>query len=247
MEPASLAGNADTTHEAASHVLGRHFTKVGEDPYETVEWSRRDAVAGDFFQADVECPTTWTDNSIGVVAKLYFATIDGGRENSLRQLISRVVTKITTEMQRYDYFGFQQSGQTREPNEDYWSFHDELTYILLHQYAAFNTPVWVNFGVPGRAQCASACYLLSVEDRMLGDGSITDWWRKEAKIFKSGAGSGANLSKLRGSMEKLSTGGMASGPVAYMRPADAGAGTLKSGGSHRRAAKLVCLGVDHPA
>jgi len=218
----------------------RYFTKEGEDPFETVEWGLRDVTVGDFQQDGVEAPESWSDQSVGVVAKLYFATVDGVKENSVRQLIERVVATITDQMEIHGYFGHPFR------YEDRLAFANELVYAILHQYLTFNTPVWLNLGVPGRDPYCAACYLLSTEDHMVGRDSITDWWAKEALIFKSGAGSGINLSTLRGSMEPLSTGGTASGPVAYMRPADAGAGTLKSGGAHRRAAKFVRLDDDHP-
>lgn len=218
----------------------RRFTKPGEDPFDTIQWSWRDVIAGDFRQDNVEAPATWTDQSVGIVAKLYFATIDGIRENSVRTMINRVVTKIAGEMIGLGYFGSSLS------EIDLDTFRDELVYALLHQYVTFNSPVWFNVGVPGRKQTCSACFLLSTKDTMVGPDSITDWWAKEATIFKMGAGAGISLSTIRASMEPLSTGGVASGPVAYMRPADAGAGTLKSGGAHRRAAKLVRLDADHP-
>lgn len=219
----------------------RLFTRPDQDPFETVEWERRDAVAADFLQENVEVPTTWSDQSLGIVAKLYFATVDGTREDSVRVMINRVVVKIHNEMCALGYFG-----DGREPGDNQEIFSDELTYALVHQYVTFNSPVWFNIGVPGRRQTCSACFLLSCKDTMVGPDSITDWWTKESIIFKMGAGSGINISTIRGSMEPLSTGGVASGPVAYMRPADAGAGTLKSGGTHRRAAKLVRLDADHP-
>lgn len=215
----------------------RRFTEPDSDPFNTVEWGRRDVTVGDFFQPDVEAPITWSDQAVGVVAKLYFATVNGVREDSVRQIIERVVNTIVDEMAMAGYF------DTAEARR---AFDDELTYALVHQYLTFNTPVWLNLGVPGREPYCSACYLLATEDHMVGEDGITGWWDKEARIFKSGAGSGINLSTLRGSMEPLSTGGTASGPVAYMRPADAGAGTLKSGGAHRRAAKFVRLDDDHP-
>jgi ribonucleotide reductase alpha subunit len=218
--------------------IERKFTSQNENPFDTVEWGIRDAVAGDFRQEGVEAPVCWSDSAVGIVAKLYFATIEGKRENSIKTLISRVVKKITDEGVKHGYFG-------AIDNEKY-NFEDELIYILLHQMAAFNTPVWINLGVPGRKQSCSACYLLNVEDIMFGDDSITDWWVNEAKIFKTGAGSGVNLSKIRGSMEPISVGGIASGPVSFIRPADSAAGTIKSGSVARRAAKLVCLDIDHP-
>ncbi len=219
----------------------RHFTKPGEDPYETVEWGRREARAGSgiqaFLQSNVEAPLSWSDQSVGIVAKIYFATLNGERESSIAQPIRRLVTTITHWGGEGGYFPTDEAAEV---------FRDELTWLLLHQYVTFNTPAWLNLGVPGNRQCVSACFLLSVNDELLGPDSIVDWWAKETQIFKAGAGSGINLSPLRGSMELLSTGGKASGPVTYMRPADSGAGTIKSGGVHRRAAKLVRLDADHP-
>ncbi len=247
MEPTSLPAEADyATDQTPGRVLAtrellvrRRFTEAGEDPFDTVEWERRDARAGDFFQSNVEVPKDWTDDSIGVVAKLYFATVDGEREDSVRQMIHRVANKIASE-------GLSQGHFDALLDEDSQVFYDELVYVCLHQMAGFNTPTWLNVGVPGRKQCGHACYPLSVQDHMLGEDGIVDWWRKEAIIFKSGGGAGINLSKLRGSMETLSTGGKASGPIPYMRAANAAAETLKSGGAHRRAAKFLCLDADHP-
>lgn len=252
MEPASLAA----TNQAPS--IMRRFTHPKQDVWDQFEWNIRDAKAGDFVQKDVEAPIAWSDQTVGVVAKLYFATIDGVRENSVRQLVNRIVLKISVEGLKFGYFGKKVKEDDRgnvhwdlpvEMNETYRNFcifRDELMFILLNQMAAFNTPVNLNFGVPGRDQVASACFLLSISDTMTGENGITSWWNKEALIFKGGAGSGINVSNLRGSMECLSTGGLASGPCAYMRTADSGAGTLKSGGTHRRAAKMVCMDVDHP-
>jgi ribonucleotide reductase alpha subunit len=257
MEPSSVPEGA-TDETTLAPLVERYFTREGEDVWSTVEWERRDARAGDFFQANVEVPTSWSDDSIGVVAKLYFATVDGVREDSVRQMITRVVSKISYEGLVAKYFGdgaqiddrdvvrFDNSEDGRQTAKSYSIFYDELVYICLHQIAGFNTPTWLNIGVPGRRQCGHACYPLSIQDHMLGEDGIIDWWRKEAIIFKTGGGTGINLSNLRGSMEKLSTGGKASGPLPYMRAANAGAETLKSGGVHRRAAKFVCLDDNHP-
>lgn len=236
------AASAAKTEHPVGQLYQRYFTKAGEDPFETVEWARRDVTVGNFSQSGVEAPTSWMDQSVGVVAKLYFATVDDVREDSVKSMIRRVVLTFVEEMRKLSYFG----EPARPDMEALQTFQDELIYALLHQYLTFNSPVWFNIGVPGREPYCSACYLLSTEDKMVGKDSITDWWTKESIIFKSGAGSGINLSPIRGSMEPLSTGGVASGPVAYMRPADAGAGTLKSGGAHRRAAKFVRLDDDHP-
>lgn len=215
--------------------IKRVFTYPNKDPYESVKWGFRTAVAGDFRQEGVEAPICWSDSAVGIVSKLYFATIEGKRESSVKTLIKRVVRKITDEGINHKYFD----------EENAFAFEAELAYILINQIAAFNSPVWFNFGVPGRKQCASACYLLNVEDHLLGKESITEWISIEAAIFKSGAGAGVNLSKLRGSKEPLSTGGFSSGPVSFMRAADASCGSVKSGNT-RRGARLVCLDVDHP-
>ncbi len=258
MEPTSLPDEAVYTTDQSDDPISttqplvrRRFTKAGEDPFDTIEWVRRDAMAGDFFQSDVEVPRDWTNDSIGVVAKLYFATVDGVREDSVRQMVHRVAHKITAEGVVQGHFGRQDRFDVMrisdfEINDSARVFYDELVYVCLHQMAGFNTPTWLNIGVPGRRQTGHACYPLSVQDHMLGEDGIVDWWRKEAMIFKSGGGAGINLSKLRGSMEELSTGGKASGPIPYMRAANAAAETLKSGGAHRRAAKFLCLDADHP-
>jgi ribonucleoside-diphosphate reductase alpha chain len=234
-------------HRTGGSLVERYFTRADKPWDHGVNWTRRIARAGDFEMADVEAPDFWSDNAVGVTAKLYFATVDGVRETSVKQMIERVARKITAEGERHGYFdigaktddGVQFSGGSD-------IFYDELCFLLVHQMAAFNTPVWLNVGVPGRRQVCSACFLLGIDDTMLGDHSIMDWIQTEAAIFKGGAGSGINLSKLRASVEKLSTGGTASGPTSYMRSSDANAGTLKSGGAHRRAAKMVILDADHP-
>ncbi len=261
MEPASIV-SSERTHEAEDvdePLVQRRFTVAGQDPFETVEWERRDAAAGDFFQAGVEVPTTWSDQSIGIVAKLYFATVDGVREDCVRQMVHRVARRITEQGILQGHFEWpdvivvqiESRDLPIEPsllpvNDPARVFYDELVYVCLHQYAGFNTPTWLNCGVPGRREACHACFPLSIQDTMLGEGGIVDWWRTESTIFKSGGGAGINLSKLRGSMESLATGGTASGPVPYMRAANGNAETLRSGGAHRRAAKFVCLDADHP-
>jgi ribonucleoside-diphosphate reductase alpha chain len=233
--------------------IGRRFTKKGSNPYNDISWARGDAELGDFSQKDVEYPADWSPKAVGVSAKLYFATVNGAKENSVRSMVRRVVEQITIWGYNAGYFGDPTGDGAWRNASAALTFFDELSYILLHQMAAFNTPVWLNLGVPGRRQCASACYLLRIEDTMLGEKmggkgqhSIMDWVNTEAAIFKSGAGSGVNISALRGDMETLSTGGYASGPTSYMRLGDANAGTLKSGGAHRRAAKMVIEDADHP-
>jgi len=219
----------------------RRFSKAGVDPYSTVEWERRDAVIqGEggkivFEQRGVEFPVSWSQLATNVVTSKYFRGPLGKpqRETSVRQLLSRVVGTIVGWGETQGYF-------TSTENRDV--FRDELTHLLLDQRACFNSPVWFNVGVEGHPQC-SACFILSVDDRM---DSILDWYRKEGVIFKGGSGSGVNLSRIRSSREALAGGGTASGPVSFMRAADASAGVIKSGGKTRRAAKMVILNVDHP-
>ncbi|MCU1428713.1 MAG: ribonucleoside-diphosphate reductase class [Actinomycetia bacterium] len=223
--------------------IRRYFTTPDVHPYDTVEWERRDSRipnykdGGDaFFQADVEFPTTWSLNATNIVAQKYFRGTLGlpEREWSLRQVIDRVADTITTWGQRDGYF---------VDDDEADAFRAELKYLLVHQRAAFNSPVWFNIGVKGVPQQASACFILSVEDTMDG---ILNWYREEGVIFKGGSGAGTNLSRIRSSAEHLKGGGTASGPVSFMRGADASAGTIKSGGKTRRAAKMVILDVDHP-
>src|SRR3954470_4453152 len=223
--------------------IDRHFTQAGVDPYDTVEWERRDSRipnfkdGGDaFFQPGVEFPTSWSLNATNIVAQKYFRGTLGTpeREWSLRQVIDRVADTITNWGVRDGYF---------VDDEEAGAFGAELKYVLLHQRAAFNSPVWFNIGVKGVPQQASACFILSVDDQM---DSILNWYVEEGTIFKGGSGSGINLSKIRWSVELLKGGGTASGPVSFMRGADASAGTIKSGGKTRRAAKMVILDIDHP-
>jgi ribonucleoside-diphosphate reductase alpha chain len=223
--------------------ITRRFTRPGVDPYDTVEWERRDARiqnykdGGDaFFQADVEFPTTWSLNATNIVAQKYFRGTLGTpeREWSLRQVIDRVVDTVADWGIRDGYFVDEREAA---------AFRDELKFVLVHQHASFNSPVWFNIGVKGVPQQASACFILAVEDKM---SAILDWYREEGTIFKGGSGAGINLSRIRSSHEELKGGGTASGPVSFMRGADASAGTIKSGGKTRRAAKMVILDVDHP-
>ena len=223
--------------------IRRFFTQQGTNPYDTVEWERRDARIQNwkdgtdaFFQPGVEFPTTWSVNATNIVAQKYFRGTLGtdGREWSLRQVIDRVADTITDWGVRDGYF---------TDDEEAEAFRNELKFILLHQRAAFNSPVWFNIGVPGVPQQASACFILAVEDTMDG---ILNWYREEGVIFKGGSGAGINLSNIRSSVEGLKGGGTASGPVSFMRGADASAGTIKSGGKTRRAAKMVILNVEHP-
>jgi ribonucleoside-diphosphate reductase alpha chain len=218
----------------------RRLTREGVHPFDEIEWELRDAVIGDpakpaFEQRGVEFPRSWSQNATNIVAQKYFRGKLGSdtRENSVKQMIGRVAGTIATWGREGNYFATE---------ADASAFEDELTAILLHQEAAFNSPVWFNVGFEETPQC-SACFILSVEDTME---SILDWNTKEGKIFRGGSGSGINLSNIRGSMEHLKKGGTASGPVSFMRGADSWAGTIKSGGKTRRAAKMVVLDVDHP-
>ncbi len=223
--------------------IGRRFTRSGTHPYDMVEWERRDARipnfkdGGDaFFQPDVEFPVSWSLNATNIVAQKYFRGTLGmaEREHSLRQVIDRVADTIADWGERDGYF---------VDDAEAAAFRDELKYLLVTQRAAFNSPVWFNIGVKGVPQQASACFILSVDDTM---DSILNWYREEGVIFKGGSGAGVNLSRIRSSKEHLKGGGTASGPVSFMRGADASAGTIKSGGKTRRAAKMVILDVDHP-
>jgi ribonucleoside-diphosphate reductase alpha chain len=224
--------------------IERYFTTSGEDPFASVEWELRDARIGhgdrvSFEQKNVEFPKSWSQNATNIVAQKYFRGQPGSpeREQSVKQMITRVAGTIAGWGAERGYFA---------TADDAATFEAELTYILLHQMAAFNSPVWFNVGwhpVGDAKMQASACFILSVEDNME---SILDWNTKEGIIFRGGSGSGINLSKIRGSTEKLSRGGTASGPVSFMRGADSWAGSIKSGGGTRRAAKMVTLDVDHP-
>jgi ribonucleoside-diphosphate reductase alpha chain len=230
--PNTLTSNP-TDGEALA--VRRVFTQPGVHPFDTVEWELRTAAVGSFRQDDVEFPSTWSQNSTNIVTQKYFrGQMDSPtRERSVKQMIGRVSGTIADWGRQRGYFASVEDGD---------AFEAELGYILLHQMAAFNSPVWFNVGFEESPQC-SACFILSVEDTM---DSILDWNTREGRIFRGGSGAGINLSKIRGSMEPLSKGGTASGPVSFMRGADAWAGTIKSGGKTRRAAKMVVLDVDHP-
>jgi ribonucleoside-diphosphate reductase alpha chain len=223
--------------------IRRHYTTPGVDPYTDVEWERRDARITDwkdgsvaFEQLGVEFPASWSLNATNIVAQKYFRGTPGtdARESSLRQVIDRVADTVTEWGRGDGYF-------VDDAEAD--AFNAELKHILVTQRAAFNSPVWFNIGVEGVPQQASACFILSVDDEM---DSILNWYVEEGTIFKGGSGSGINLSKIRSSVEPLKGGGTASGPVSFMRGADASAGTIKSGGKTRRAAKMVILNADHP-
>jgi ribonucleoside-diphosphate reductase alpha chain len=218
----------------------RLFTIPGRDPFAEIEWELRDAfIPGKdkpaFEQKEVEFPKFWSQTATNIVSQKYFRGRLGSpeRETSVKQMIGRVVTTIGRWGREGGYFADEEEALT---------FEDELKAILVNQLAAFNSPVWFNVGFEERPQC-SACFILSIDDSME---SILDWIRREGIIFRGGSGSGVNLSLLRSSKEQLSKGGYASGPVSFMRGADASAGTIKSGGKTRRAAKMVVLDVDHP-
>ncbi len=223
--------------------IGRFFTTPGVHPYDEVAWEVRDSRITNwrdgtvaFEQLGVEFPMDWSLNSTNIVTQKYFRGTPGTpeRESSVRQVIDRVADTISTWGIEGGYFADQEEAE---------AFRAELKFILVTQRAAFNSPVWFNIGVKGVPQQASACFILAVEDKM---SAILNWYREEGTIFKGGSGSGINLSKIRSSEEHLEGGGTASGPVSFMRGADASAGTIKSGGKTRRAAKMVILNADHP-
>src|SRR5437870_8307632 len=221
--------------------LDRYFASEGTSPYDEIEWEIRTATITNekgnvvFEQPKVEIPKSWSQMATNVVVSKYFRGPLGSpqREHSVRQLISRVVTTITRWGKADGYFATEEDAQI---------FADELSHILVNQKVCFNSPVWFNCGIEERPQC-SACFILAVDDTME---SILDWYRKEGIIFKGGSGSGVNLSKIRSAREQLAGGGTASGPVSFMKAADASAGVIKSGGKTRRAAKMVVLNIDHP-
>ncbi|MEI8050726.1 MAG: vitamin B12-dependent ribonucleotide reductase [Actinomycetes bacterium] len=221
----------------------RHFTTEGVHPYDEVVWERRDSRLTNyrdgsvaFEQLDVEVPSTWSVNATNILAQKYFRGTLGTdeRETSLKQVADRVADSITEWGMKDGYFVDEQEAEI---------FRAELKHLIVHQKAAFNSPVWFNIGVKGVPQQASACFILSVDDSM---DSILNWYTEEGVIFKGGSGAGVNLSRIRSSAELLKGGGTASGPVSFMRGADASAGTIKSGGKTRRAAKMVMLDADHP-
>ncbi len=220
----------------------RVYTSPGVHPYDEIAWQRRDVVmtnwrdgSVNFEQRGVEFPDFWSINATNIVTSKYFRGAVGTeqRESSLRQLVDRVVHTYRRAGEEHGYFA---------TPEDAEVFEHELTWMLVHQVFSFNSPVWFNVGTPAPAQ-VSACFILAVDDTM---DSILNWYREEGLIFKGGSGAGLNLSRIRSSKELLSSGGTASGPVSFMRGADASAGTIKSGGATRRAAKMVVLDVDHP-
>src|SRR5665213_157146 len=224
--------------------VARLFTPAKSKAYDQFKWTKRDSIIKNpmndtpvFEQKGVDFPEGWSLNAINIVAQKYFTGTPGskGRESSLRHLIDRVVDTITRQGAQEGYFS------SDDEAED---FREELKYILATQRAAFNSPVWFNIGAADRAQQASACFILGIEDTMP---AILNWYVEEGMIFKGGSGSGINISPIRSSVERLGkSAGTASGPLSFMRGADASAGAIKSGGKTRRAAKMVILNVDHP-
>jgi ribonucleoside-diphosphate reductase alpha chain len=226
--------------EGARLGVRRFFTIPGRDPFDEIDWETRDALIPGrngpaFEQRGVEFPKFWSQTATNIVAQKYFRgrLSSPEREASVKQMVGRVVDTAVAWGTQGGYFA---------DDEERDTFEAELKAILVNQYASFNSPVWFNVGFEEKPQC-SACFILSIDDSME---SILDWIRREGVIFRGGSGSGVNLSKLRSSKEQLSKGGYASGPVSFMRGADASAGTIKSGGKTRRAAKMVVLDVDHP-
>ena len=241
-ETVSSGSTAKKSSKPAGLTLDRLWSTPGVHPYDEVTWERRDVVQTNwktgetvFEQRGVEFPDFWSVNASTIVTTKYFRGAVGAdnREWSLKQLIDRVVLTYTKAGRDFGYF-------TTEADAEV--FEHELTWMLLHQVFSFNSPVWFNVGTSSPQQ-VSACFILSVDDTM---DSILNWYREEGLIFKGGSGAGLNLSRIRSSKELLSSGGTASGPVSFMRGADASAGTIKSGGATRRAAKMVVLDVDHP-
>src|SRR3989475_886614 len=241
MAIADLAQESVQRAEPRGLMFTRRFTRSGVHPYDEVEWELRDsAIPGEggnvFEQKGVEVPKFWSQTATNVVASKYFRGKLGSpvREWSVKQMVDRVVDTIARAGLQGGYFASE---------ADHDIFAHELKYLMVHQHASFNSPVWFNIGVEGVPQVPSACFILSVEDEM---GSILDWFKNEGVIFKGGSGSGVNVSRIRSSREQLSGGGYASGPVSFMRGADSVAGSIKSGGTTRRAAKMVVLDADHP-
>src|SRR3989440_6298247 len=235
--------NGNGHHSKAKGLrFGRFFPPPGSHAYGLVEWERRTAaITGEkgqviFEQKDVEVPRSWSQLAINVVAQKYFRGSPGSpeRETSVRQIIDRVVDTIAAWGRQGGYFA---------TDEDAENWAEELRFLLVTQHASFNSPVWFNLGVPGRAQQGSACFINSVQDSMQ---SILELVKTEGMLFKCGSVTGTNLSVLRSSREQLSGGGTASGPVSFMKGYDSFAGSIKSGGTTRRAAKMVILNADHP-
>jgi ribonucleoside-diphosphate reductase alpha chain len=226
--------------EKAGVAPRRYFTIPGRDPFDEIEWELRDAIipgrdGNAFEQRNVEFPKFWSQTATNIVSQKYFRgrMSSPERERSVKQMIGRVADTISGWGKQGGYFATDEEAET---------FDAELKAILVNQIASFNSPVWFNVGFEEKPQC-SACFILSIDDSME---SILDWIRREGVIFRGGSGAGINLSRVRSSKEQLSKGGFASGPVSFMRGADASAGTIKSGGKTRRAAKMVVLDIDHP-
>ena len=238
----TVSGAGSQAKAGAGLAIERVFSTEGTHPYDELTWERRDVVQTNwktgetvFEQRGVEFPDFWSANASTIVTTKYFRGAVGtdAREQSLRELIDRVVKTYRKGGEDHDYFATEADAEL---------FERELTWLLVHQYFSFNSPVWFNVGTQSPQQ-VSACFILSVDDSM---DSILNWYKEEGFIFKGGSGAGLNLSRIRSSKELLSSGGTASGPVSFMRGADASAGTIKSGGATRRAAKMVVLDVDHP-
>ena len=238
----TVSGTARRPRANARLSIERIYTTAGVHPYDETDWERRDVVmtnwrdgSVNFEQRGVEFPEFWSVNAANIVTTKYFRGAVGAenREWSLKQLINRVVGTYVAAGTKHGYFATPEDAQL---------FEHELTWMLLHQVFSFNSPVWFNVGTSAPQQ-VSACFILAVDDTM---DAILNWYREEGLIFKGGSGAGLNLSRIRSSKELLSSGGTASGPVSFMRGADASAGTIKSGGATRRAAKMVVLDVDHP-
>ncbi len=238
----TVSGTARRPRANARLSIERIYTTAGVHPYDETHWERRDVVmtnwrdgSVNFEQRGVEFPEFWSVNAANIVTTKYFRGAVGAdnREWSLKQLINRVVGTYVAAGTKHGYFATPEDAQL---------FEHELTWMLLHQVFSFNSPVWFNVGTSAPQQ-VSACFILAVDDTM---DAILNWYREEGLIFKGGSGAGLNLSRIRSSKELLSSGGTASGPVSFMRGADASAGTIKSGGATRRAAKMVVLDVDHP-
>jgi len=241
-KPATSGAKKTSSENGKGLTLERIYTTAGVHPYDEVTWERRDVVqtnwkSGEviFEQKGVEYPDFWSVNASTIVTTKYFRGAVGhdNREWSLKQVIDRVVLTYTKAGKENGYFATETDAEI---------FEHELTWMLMHQYFSFNSPVWFNVGTNAPQQ-VSACFILSVDDTM---DSILNWYREEGMIFKGGSGAGLNLSRIRSAKELLKSGGTASGPVSFMRGADASAGTIKSGGATRRAAKMVVLDIDHP-
>ena len=238
---ASVALTPERRRTGTGLEFPRHFTREGSNPYDEIEWEVRSASITNeegevlFCQEAVEIPRSWSQTAANIVVSKYFHGQVGTpqRETSVRQLVERVVRTLTEWGVKGGYFASASDAVT---------FHDELAFLLLNQYVSFNSPVWFNCGIEEKPQC-SACFINSVEDTM---DSILTLAKTEGKLFKYGSGTGTNFSPLRSSRARLSGGGIASGPVSFMKGFDAFAGVIKSGGKTRRAAKMVILDVDHP-